>query len=186
MRSAALSTSSTQIRFEGRVIEKVAPRQVIGRGIARTFQNLGIYGRLSVSDSQKGVPNLFVFSGSYERGDEKTNPWTIALAPSFTTKAAVYADYLTGMRPNAKIGLLYLNTDMGRDFQSGLKAGIAGCELNVVSAQPTANTDPTVDTQMTALRESGADTLMVVAAPRQAAQAVKFAADSGWKPLTFA
>jgi branched-chain amino acid transport system substrate-binding protein len=51
-----------------------------------------------------------------------------------------------------------------------------------VGAQATTSNDPTVDTQMSNLRASGADTLLIATAPRQGAQAVRYAAESGWKP----
>ena len=37
---------------------------------------------------------------------------------------------------------------------------------------------------MSNLKASGADTLVVIAAPKQGAQAVRFAAESGWQPTT--
>jgi branched-chain amino acid transport system ATP-binding protein len=39
------------IRLHGRTIETVRPRQVIRMGIARTFQNLGIYARMTVLEN---------------------------------------------------------------------------------------------------------------------------------------
>ncbi len=35
---------------------------------------------------QKQVPDLFIYSGIYEWGDEKQNPWGTMLVPSFTTE----------------------------------------------------------------------------------------------------
>ena len=42
--------------------------------------------------------------------------------------------------------------------------------------------DPTVDSQVVALQGSGADTLIMVATPKPAAQAVRKAYDNGWMP----
>ncbi len=135
--------------------------------------------------AQKKVPNLFIYSGIYEWGDEKQNPWGTMLVPSFTTESAIYAKYLEQNKPNAKVAILYINTDFGTNFLDGFKAAIKGTKIELVAAQSTANTDPTVDTQMTNLKASGADTLLVAAAPKAAAQAIRFGAESGWKPLTF-
>ena len=52
-----------------------------------------------------------------------------------------------------------------------------------MAAQSNNYSDPTVDTQLTNLKASGADTLLVATVPKPAAQAVRFAAESGWKPL---
>ena len=54
-----------------------------------------------------------------------------------------------------------------------------------MAAQANSNNDPTVDIQMTNLKASGADVLLVATAGKAAAQAVRFGAESGWKPVTF-
>ena len=46
-------------------------------------------------------------------------------------------------------------------------------------------TDPTIDFQITALQESGADVLVAAAAPKQAAQAIRKVHDLNWHPLFF-
>jgi len=134
--------------------------------------------------NQNKVPNLFLYSAVYEFGDEQKNPWNMSLVPSFTTEAAVYAEYLKRTKPDAKVGLLYTTFEGGLNFLAGFKAAIAGSKIQLVSAQGSAGTDPTVDTQMTNLRASGADTLIVADQPRHAALAVKYAAESGWAPKT--
>lgn len=131
------------------------------------------------------IPNIFVYSGIYEFGDAAKNPWGIGMVPSFTTEAAIYARYLEEHRPEAKVGILYINTDFGTNFVDGFKGAIKGTKIQLVATQASANTDPTVDTQMTNLKAAGADTLLVANAGKPAAQAIRFAAESGWKPLTF-
>jgi branched-chain amino acid transport system substrate-binding protein len=46
-------------------------------------------------------------------------------------------------------------------------------------------TDPTVDSQMVTLKGSGADTFFNVTTPKFAAQAIKKAAELGWKPAHY-
>jgi ABC-type branched-subunit amino acid transport system substrate-binding protein len=133
--------------------------------------------------TQKKVPNLFVYSGVYEFGDEKLNPMSTPLVPSFTTESAIYAEYLKRVKPNAKVGILFLNTDFGQNFLAGFKEAIKGSNIQLTEAQPNNYSDPTVDTQLTNLKASGADTLLLATVPKPAAQSVRFAAESGWKPL---
>ncbi|HET6196508.1 MAG TPA: ABC transporter substrate-binding protein, partial [Acetobacteraceae bacterium] len=45
-------------------------------------------------------------------------------------------------------------------------------------------TDPTVESQVIALRGSGADVLVIVATQKQTVQALRKAQDIGWKPLS--
>jgi branched-chain amino acid transport system substrate-binding protein len=46
-------------------------------------------------------------------------------------------------------------------------------------------TDPTVDSQMAQLQASGADTFFNITTPKFAAQAIRKAFDSGWKPVHY-
>ena len=129
--------------------------------------------------AEKHIPNIFIYSGIYEWGDEKQNPWGTMLVPSFTTEAAIYAKYLQTYKPNAKVGILYINTDFGLNFLDGFKKAITGSDIKLVGEQSAATTDPTVDTQMTNLKASGADTLLIAIAGKTVAQAIRFANDLG-------
>ncbi|TCT05460.1 ABC transporter substrate-binding protein [Aquabacter spiritensis] len=149
-------------------------------GVVGTLQNQAIRSYIT----QRKVPSLFVYSGVYEFGMETQNPMSTSLVPSFTTESAIYAEYLKQKKPNAKVAILYLNTDFGQNFVAGFKAAINGSNITLVDAQPHNYSDPTVDTQLTNLKASGADTLLIATVPKPAAQAVRFAAESGWKPLT--
>ncbi len=131
---------------------------------------------------QHALPNLFMYSGVHELAAGRD--WTVGLVPSFTTEAAAFAAWLRANKPAAKIALLYLNTETGQSFRAALAKAISGSSIALAADQPVTPTDPTVDTQMTNLRASGADTLVVIAAPRQGAQAVRVAAESGWRPTT--
>ena len=148
-------------------------------GAIGTLQNQAIRPYLT----QRKIPSLFVYSGVYEFGDEKKNPMSTPLVPSFTTESAIYAEYLKQHRPNAKVAILYLNTDFGQNFLAGFKEAIKGSKITLTDAQPNNYSDPTVDTQLTNLRASGADTLLLATVPKPAAQSVRFGAESGWKPL---
>ena len=46
-------------------------------------------------------------------------------------------------------------------------------------------TDPTIDSQIVTLQGAGCDTLVTVATPKFAAQAIRKVFDIGWKPLHF-
>lgn len=131
---------------------------------------------------QKKVPNLFMYSGVQELPEGPN--WMLGLVPSFTTEAAAFAEHLKAGKPEAKVALLYLNTETGLTFKAGLAGAIKGSGVRIVAEQAVTPVDPTIDTQMTNLKASGADTLVIIAPPRQGAQAVKFAAESGWKPTT--
>ena len=53
----------------------------------------------------------------------------------------------------------------------------------IVAELPYETTDPTVDSQIVSLKASGADIFFNVTTPKFAAQAIKKAAEIGWKPV---
>ena len=135
--------------------------------------------------NQKKVPHLFISTGADKWGDYKNFPWTIGFQPSYRTEAQIYTKYILEHKPNAKIAILYQNDDFGKDYPIGVKdvLGDKFDKMTVLSTYET--TDATIDSQITTLRASGADVLLVVAIPKFAAQAIKKVHDLDWKPMFF-
>jgi len=75
------------------------------------------------------------------------------------------------------------NEDAGKDYVRGFKAGLGEHIDQLVSETTYLTADPTIDSQMVRMRESGADVFFAEATPKFAAQAIKKAASMGWKPL---
>ncbi len=146
-------------------------------GTAATPNNLAI-GRYI---NQKKVPNVFMYSGVHALN---APDWEIGFVPSFATEADSFAEYLKVGRPDAKVAFLYLNTETGEIFMKAFDRAIEGTSIRVVDRQPVTSQDPTVETQLNTLKASGADTLVIIAAPRQGGEAIRFQSESGWKPLT--
>ena len=87
--------------------------------------------------------------------------------------------------PQAKIAVLYQNDDFGKDFLKGFQEGLGDRTKMIVATATYEPTDPTVDSQITTLQGSGADTFFDIAAPKAAAQAIRKAYEIGWRPLHF-
>jgi len=135
--------------------------------------------------NDKKIPQLFVATGADKWADPKHYPWTIGYQPSYQVEARIYAKYILKNKPGAKIGLLYQNDDFGKDYLIGLKEGL-GAQANMLVATQTYETsEPTVKSQILSLKGSGADTLVIAATPKFAAQSIREVAESGWKPLFF-
>ncbi len=106
--------------------------------------------------------------------------------PNYQTEAQLYAKYLLQNKPGAKIAVLYANDDFGKDYLKGLHDGLGSQASSLIIKEVTYEfADPTVDSQIIALKSSGADTLFIFAGPKAAAQAIRKVSDVGWKPLTF-
>jgi branched-chain amino acid transport system substrate-binding protein len=150
------------------------------------FQSLGTPSNTAIQKymNAKKVPQLFVATGATKWGDPKHFPWTMGWQPSYQSEGRIYAKYLLEKHPNAKIGILYQNDDYGKDYVKGLKDGLGPKAASmVISEQPYETSDPTVDSQIVNLKASGADVFFNVTTPKFAAQAIKKAAEIGWKPV---
>jgi ABC-type branched-subunit amino acid transport system substrate-binding protein len=144
---------------------------------AATPNNLAI-GRYT---QRNGIPNVFMYSGVHELNGPE---WEMGFVPAFPLEARAFTAYLLEHKPEAKVALLYLNTETGEIFSEAFDTAVEGTGIEIVARQAVTTADPTVETQLSTLRASGADTLVVIAAARQGAEAVRYAAESGWHPTT--
>ena len=136
--------------------------------------------------NSKKVPQLFVATGATKWGDPKNFPWTMGWQPNYQGEGKIYAAHILETKPNAKIGVLYQNDDYGKDYLKGLEDGLGDKAKTMIVAKVSYEvTDPTVDSQMVTLKGSGADTFFNVTTPKFAAQAIKKAAEIGWKPTHY-
>jgi branched-chain amino acid transport system substrate-binding protein len=170
-----------------RTVEDVR-RLVEQEEVAFLFNTLGTPTNTAIEKylNHAKVPQLFVATGADKWGNYQEYPWTIGLQPSYRTEAQIYAKYALQQKPEAKIGLLYQNDDFGKDYLAGVR-DVLGAEWDrrVVKVVSYEITDPTIDSQITALQESGADVLISATAPKQAAQAIRKVHDLNWQPLFF-
>ena len=133
--------------------------------------------------NQKKVPQLFVATGATKWDDPKGHPWTIGWQPNYQSEGRIYAAYILKEKPGGKIGVLYQNDDFGKDYVKGLKDGLGDKASMVIVEASYETTDPTVDSQVVDMKAKGADVFVNTAIPKFAAQAIRKAAEIGWKPL---
>src|SRR5438874_2922260 len=151
-----------------------------------TFQLIGTPSNAAVQKylNAKKVPQLFAATGASKFTDPKNFPWTMGFNPNYQTEGRIYAQYILKNYPNAKIGILYQNDDLGRDYLIGLKAGLGDKAAKMIVAETSYElTDPTIDSQIVQLKTVGADLVFDASTPKFAAQAIKKIADLGWKPV---
>lgn len=161
-----------------------ARRLVESDDIAFMFGQLGTAGNSAVAKylAAKAVPTVAIFSGASKFTNVKDYPLTTTGLVSYDTEGKIYAKYLMRALPAAKYAILYQNDDLGRDYVSAFKA-VLGAEFDrrVVTASYEV-TEPTVDSQVVSLKSSGAGALFIAGTPKFAAQAIRRAAETGWKP----
>ena len=106
--------------------------------------------------------------------------------PNYQGESKIYAQYIMKNIPDAKIGILYQNDDYGKDYLHGFEAGLGDAAKKlIVMKQSYEVTDPTVDSQIVNLKNSGANVFFNITIPKFAVQAIKKAHDIGWKPTHF-
>jgi len=151
------------------------------------FGGLGTPSNSAVHDymNKKKVPQLFVQTGATKWGDPKGHPWTMGWQPNYQAEGQIYASRILEENPKAKIAILYQNDDYGKDYVKGMEDGLGDKKSMIIARASYETTDPTLDNQMASLKASGADTFFNVTTPKFAAQAIKKAAELGWKPTHY-
>jgi len=152
------------------------------------FQSLGTPPNLAIRGylNDNKIPQLFVGSGADQWNDPKRYHWTMGWQPSYGTEARIFARYVLDNMPNAKIAVLYQNDDFGKDYVNGMRAGLGDkAGRMIVATQSYETTDPTVDSQVSALQASGADVLLTAAIPKFTTLAIRKVYDIGWRPTQF-
>jgi branched-chain amino acid transport system substrate-binding protein len=166
-----------------------ARRLVESDEVLLIFQNLGTPTSNAIQKYLNGkkVPQLFVAAGATKFGDYKNFPCTMGWQPTYQTEGRIYAKYILDNLPQGKIGILYQNDDSGRDYLRGLKDGLGeeATKRMIVSELPYDATDPTIDSQIVAIKAAGADIFFDEASPKFAAMAIRKVAELGWKPTVF-
>lgn len=148
------------------------------------FSILGTAPNIAVQKylNARKIPQLFPSSGASRWNDPKTFPWTTGSQPAYRTEGRIYAKWILATRPDAKIAVITPNEDAGRDYLAGFKEGLGERVGQIVSEAVYESTDPTIDSQIVKFKASGADVLFNECTPKFAAQAIKKAAELGWKP----
>jgi branched-chain amino acid transport system substrate-binding protein len=154
--------------------------------VAFVFQTLGTPTNTAIHKymNQQKVPHLFVATGATKWNDPKNFPWTMGWQPNYQTEGQVYAQYVLKNVKEPKIGILYQNDDYGKDYRKGFLDGLGEANKKLVVLEQTYEvTDPTIDSQIVNLKNSGANVFFNITIPKFAVQAIKKANDIGWKPL---
>ena len=151
------------------------------------FQTLGTPSNTAIQKylNEAKVPQLFVATGASKWGNYKDNPWTMGFQPDYVTESIIYAKHILANVKDPKIAVLMQNDDYGKDYFNGFKQGLGKDANKIVQVATYEVADPTVDSQMIALKNSGANVFFNITIPKFAAQAIRKAGELGWKPAHY-
>jgi branched-chain amino acid transport system substrate-binding protein len=151
-----------------------------------TFQIIGTPSNAAVQKylNAKKVPQLFAATGASKFTDPKNFPWTLGFNPNYFVEGRIYGQYILKEHPDAKVGVLYQNDDLGKDYLNGIKAGLGDKAAKMIVAEASYEvSDPTIDSQVLKIKDAGADLFFSASTPKQAAQAIKKIGELGWHPI---
>jgi ABC-type branched-subunit amino acid transport system substrate-binding protein len=164
------------------------------RRLVESDEVLLIFGALGTANNTaiqkymnaRKVPQLFVGSGATKWNDPQNFPWTMGWQPNYQNEARIYARYILKEKPSARIAILYQNDDYGKDYLKGLKDGLGDKAPSMIVAEDAYEvTEPTIDSHIVKMKSLNADVFVDITATKFAAQAIRKAAEIGWKPLHF-
>ena len=160
-------------------------RLIEEEGVAFIFQTFGGFTNLAIRPylNDNKVPQLFGAAGADQLDDPQHFPWTVGFNPATSTEGRIYAKHILATKPDAKIGVLYQNDQLGKTFLAGVRDALgdehAGMLVKEVSYEVA---EPTVDSQVVTLQGAGVDALIIAATSKAAAQAIRKVYDIGWTP----
>jgi branched-chain amino acid transport system substrate-binding protein len=131
--------------------------------------------------NSKQVPQILLLASTPKLDDPDNLPWTTTFMMPQPVESRLYAEYLLRNKPDAKIAVIYQNDDLGKGILASFKAALGSRVAMVVSEASYDITDPTIDSQILALKASGADTLFHASNAKFAAQAIRKAHELNWK-----
>ena len=151
-----------------KTVEQVR-RLVEQEQVAFIFNSMGTSPNLAIQPylNDNKVPQIFVSSGASRFGDPRHFPWTIGAYPSFQTEAHIYAKHILATKPDARIGVLYQNDAVGKEYLTGLRDGLGVDRAAMIVKEVSYEIgDPTVNSQIIALQAAGPDTIFLAALQR--------------------
>jgi branched-chain amino acid transport system substrate-binding protein len=134
----------------------------------------------------KKVPHILLATAALKWDDPVNYPWSMALVPNQRADVPAFVRYLSKVKPDAKVAVLYQNDDFGRDYVRMLRKELGERANKLIVAEASYEvTDPTVDSQLIELKNAGADVLFSFTTPKFAAMSIRKVYDLGWRPLHF-
>ncbi|MFW6774107.1 ABC transporter substrate-binding protein [Nocardioides sp. CPCC 205120] len=130
--------------------------------------------------NDEGVPDLFVSSGSRQWGETPEEyPMTFGWQPDYVIEGKVMGQWIAENMPDARVGLLLQDDDLGADGEAGVREFIDEQIVEVVSYTPS-NTD--IAPQLAQLQAADVDLVIGFSVPSFTALSQLVALRLGFDP----
>jgi len=136
--------------------------------------------------NENEVPDILCSAGTHMFGaDPEGHPWTVQMIPSYRIEGTFFGEYISQNLPGKKVAVLYPNNQQGADHLQGVKDGLDPEKNEIVSEQSFEVATVSVSSQVSNMKNAGAEVVTSVATPGYNAQAMKQAERLGWHPQWF-
>jgi branched-chain amino acid transport system substrate-binding protein len=152
------------------------------------FSSIGTEGNVAIRPymNEHKIPQLFVNSSAAVFNDPAHFPWTMGFYATYLLEGRVYAKYILENKPDGKIAVLYANDDAGKEYLQGVHEGLGSkASRMIVKELSYDDSDTTIEKQIVALKNSGADVFLDLSVGIFTTQAIRKAYDIDWHPLQF-
>jgi branched-chain amino acid transport system substrate-binding protein len=131
--------------------------------------------------NERGIPDLWIMSGAHKwAADPVAHPWSVAILPDYYVEGTIFGKYISENMPGKKVGIFYQNDDYGKNEVEGLKNGLDPTKNELVSEQSYESTAVDIRSQITNIKNAGAEAVIGACIPGHCAQAIKAAHQMGW------
>lgn len=110
------------------------------------------------------------------------NPWLWNIWPAYFDEGSLLAKHAVENMGFTKVALFYQNDDWGLDNLDGVRARLKKNNLELLAAIPVEPTERDLSSQIARLQASGAEAVIGIMAPTQAAIAIRTSVSVGFKP----
>ena len=166
----------------------LAQRLIEQDGVLLIFSPVGTESNLAIRSymNDKKVPQLFVESSSAAFDDPAHFPWTMGFYATYRGEGLAYTKYVLQNKPDARIAILYANDEAGKEYLAGVHYGLGDKASAIIVKEVSYQiSDRTLDSQIEALKNSGANVFFNMSVGKFATLAIRKAYDAGWHPLQF-
>jgi ABC-type branched-subunit amino acid transport system substrate-binding protein len=129
----------------------------------------------------KGIPDLWIMSGAHMwAATPEEHPWSVGFLPDYYVEGTIFGKYISQNLPGKKVGVLHQNDGFGQDELAGVKNGLDPTKNELVSEQSYEPTDVDIRSQVTNLKNDGAEVVVGACLPGHCAQAIKMSHQLDW------
>ena len=166
--SLALALEKTRL-----LVEQTGVLAMVGGLGTEAQQGVAAYLNDSNADGDPadGIPDLYVSSSWSGWADVARYPWTIGYIPDYFTDGVVLGRYVSEKLTGKKVGIIYSDDAMGKEYLAGLEAGLTDKTLLVAKYAFPLDAANLVD-QITRTKTDGAEVALIAATPDMTALAI--------------